>query len=45
MDTGTSEALRPHSPDVERTLLASRQRFLRLLERRVGSEAIAEEML
>ena len=45
METGTSEALQPLSPEVERTLLESRQRFLRFLERRVGNEAVAEELL
>jgi RNA polymerase sigma factor (sigma-70 family) len=41
----TDEALRPLSPEAERALVENHHRFLGYVQRKVGSRALAEELL
>lgn len=45
MPRSAEDALRPLTPDVEKALLTNQRRFLHFLEGRVGSRALAEEIL
>jgi RNA polymerase sigma-70 factor (ECF subfamily) len=44
-DTGGEEASRPLSADIISTLVENHREFLQFLERRVGSRAVAEDIL
>lgn len=43
--SATDEALRPQTPAVVRSLVENHREFLRFLEKRVGSRALAEDIL